>query len=259
MRLPTTSRLLATVLAVAVLAGCAGHPSASGSAARDDAAPVAGDECGDLINGGTQVRFTDAKGAELAGVMLGKGSTGVVLSHMSDGDICAWLAYGVQLARNGYRVIVYYFHGFGTSGAADGSTLDGDVVAAAGYLRAHGATKVALIGASMGATASVVAGAALQPPPAVVVSISGPEYYQGMDALAAAGKLRVPVLYAAGVTDGDFADNAQALYDATPPGTNRTLLVAPSSSHGTGLVGGPGSQVRDAIDKALRDQAPVGG
>jgi predicted alpha/beta-hydrolase family hydrolase len=260
MKLSTTARLLAAVLVVAALAGCAGHSSTPAADADSTAGPIAGEECGDLSSGGTQVRFADAHAAELTGLVFGKGSTGVVLSHMSDGDICGWLAYAQQLAHRGYRVIVYYFHGFGTSsGGANDSTLDGDVIAAAGYLRAHGTPTIALIGASMGATATVVAAAALQPPPAVVVSLSAPKYYRGLDALEAAGKLTAPVLYTAGLTDGDYADAAQALFDATPPSTNRTLLVATSSAHGTGLIGTPGSQVRDAMDKALQERAPAGG
>jgi pimeloyl-ACP methyl ester carboxylesterase len=247
-------RMLAAGLATMVFAGCSAGPSPATSAA----APLVGEECPDLVDGGTQVRFTDAHGAELTGVTLGTGRTGVVLAHMSDGDVCGWLAYARQIARDGYRVMVFYFHGFGTSGGADGSTLDGDVLAAAEYLRGHGAQPIALLGASMGGTASLVAATELRPPPAVVISLSAPKYYQGLDALAAAAKLTVPVLYAAGVSDNDYADQAQALYDATP-GTDRTILLAPTTAHGTGMVGAPGSQVRDAMDKALRERAPAGG
>lgn len=90
-----------------------------------------------------------------------------------------------------------------------------------------------------------------------MVSLSAPQTYQGVDALDAARHLTVPVLYAAGVGDGTFGDAAQALYDATPATTKRTLLIASSASHGTHLMGGPGSEVRDAVDNALRQQAPA--
>jgi pimeloyl-ACP methyl ester carboxylesterase len=235
------------------LGGCSTTPSPAAPAEL-----LVGDDCPDLVDGGTQVQFKDAHGASLSGVTLGTGHTGVVLSHMSDGDVCGWLAYARQLAKAGYRTMVFYFHGFGTSGAgADGSTLDGDVVAAANYLRGHGAQTIALIGASMGATATVAAAAKLSPPPAVAISLSAPQVYQGVDALEAARKLTVPVLYAAGQTDGDFAAQAKALYDATPATTDRTILIAPTTAHGVGLVGVPGSQVRDAMDKALKAHAPA--
>jgi pimeloyl-ACP methyl ester carboxylesterase len=256
MRLRGAARPLVTLLALAVLgtAGCSGRPSTAPPAA---AGPMVGDECPDLAEGGSQVRFTDAHGARLAGVVFGKGGTGVVLSHMSDGDVCGWLPYARELANAGYRVLVYYFHGYGFSGGADGSSLDGDVVAAAGYLRDHGARTIALVGASMGASASLAAAIRLRPAAAVVVSLSAPQTYQGVDALDAARHLTVPVLYAAGVGDGTFGDAAQALYDATPATTKRTLLIASSASHGTHLMGGPGSEVRDAVDNALRQQAPA--
>jgi pimeloyl-ACP methyl ester carboxylesterase len=258
MRLRGALRLPITLLMLAVLgtAGCSGHPAAAPPA---DAEPVVGGDCPDLVDGGTQVQFTDAKGGKLVGVVFGKGSTGVVLSHMSDGDVCAWMPYARTLANGGYQTIVYYFHGFGLSYGGSGSSLDGDVLAAAGYLRSHGAKTIALVGASMGASATVAAAAELKPGPAVVVSLSAPKAYQSADAIDAAKQLTVPVLFAAGVGDGEFADDAQALYDATPATTNRTLLIAPSSSHGIGLVGGPGSQVRDAMDNALRQQAPPQG
>jgi pimeloyl-ACP methyl ester carboxylesterase len=254
-KVSTMTRLLAAVFAIGTLAGCSGS-----SPAPADATPLVGEDCPDLVAGGTQVRFADAQGSQLTGVVLGKGSAGVVLSHMSDGNVCDWLTYARQLAKGGYQAIVFYFHGFGTSGGgANGSTLDGDVSAAAGYLRSHGARTIALVGASLGATASVVAASRLQPAPAVVVSLSAPKYYQGLDAMEAAGKLTVPVLYAAGQGDVEFADAAQALYDATPKTTKRSLLVVPSTAHGTGLVGGPGSQLRDAMDQELKDEAPASG
>ena len=252
----TATALAATVLGATVLgvAGCSGTPTP----AATGAAPAFADECAGLADGASPVTFTDAHGAKLNGAVYGKGSTGVVLSHMSDGDICGWMPYARQLAAGGYRVIVYYFHGFGTSvGGGDGSTLDGDVIAAAGYLRSQGVRTVALVGASMGAAASLVAATELQPAPAVVVSLSSPRAYQGADAIDAVKTLTVPVLFAAGVADVEFADDAQALYDATPASTDRTLLIASSSSHGSALVGAPGSQVRDALDNALKQRAPA--
>lgn len=247
------ARALAVALAMIALGGCSTTPSPATPAEL-----LVGDDCPDLVEGGTQVHFTDAHGASLSGVTLGTGRTGVVLAHMVDGDVCGWLAYARQLAKGGYRAMVFYFHGFGTSGAgADGSSLDGDVVAAANYLRGHGAETVALIGASMGATATVAAAAELTPPPAVAISLSAPQVFRGVDALEAARKLTVPVLYAAGQTDGDFAAQAKALYDATPATTDRTIFIAPTTAHGVGMVGAPGSQVRDEMDKALRAHAPA--
>ena len=254
-------RALAAVLAAAALAtvawaaaGCSGKPKP----AATEAAAAFGEECAGLADGASPVTFPDGHGGKLSGAVYGKGSTGVVLSHMSDGDICGWMPYARQLASGGYRVIVYYFHGYGTStSGGDGGTLDGDVVAAAGYLRSQGVSTIALLGASMGAAASLVAATELKPAPAVVVSLSSPQAYQGAIAIDAVKSLTVPVLFAAGVADPGFADDAQALYDATPASTDRKLLIASSSSHGSALVGTPGSEVRDAMDNLLKQRAPA--
>ncbi len=233
---------------------CSGTPTP----AATGSAEAFGDECAGLADGATPVAFPDGHGGTLAGAVYGKGSTGVVLSHMSDGDICGWMPYARQLAAGGYRVIVYYFHGLGTSlHAGEGATLDSDVVAAAGYLRSQGVSTIALVGASMRAAASLVAATELKPAPAVVVSLSSAQAYQGADAIEAVRSLTVPVLFAAGVADPGFADDAQALYDATPASTARTLLMAASSAHGSALVGAPGNQVRDALDNALGQRAPA--
>jgi pimeloyl-ACP methyl ester carboxylesterase len=47
-----------------------------------------------------------------------------------------------------------------------------DVAGAVAVLRARGVRKVALVGASMGATTALLAGAALRPPVSAVVSLS---------------------------------------------------------------------------------------
>jgi hypothetical protein len=111
----------------------------------------------------------------------------------------------------------------------------------------------------MGAAASLVAATELKPAPAVVVSLSAPQAYQGADAIDAVKGLTIPVLFAAGVADPEFADDAKALYDATPATTDRTLLIASSSAHGSALVGTPGNEVRDALDNALKQRAPATG
>ena len=47
-----------------------------------------------------------------------------------------------------------------------------DVAGAVAAIRAHGATRVALVGASLGGTTALLAGAARRPPGAAVVSLS---------------------------------------------------------------------------------------
>src|SRR5689334_17508524 len=106
MRLRGPVRLPITLLMLAVLgaAGCSNHSAAAPAAAVE---PVVGDDCPDLVDGATQVEFKDAHNAKLVGVVFGKGSTGVVLSHMSDGDVCSWMPFARVLAKGGYQVMVF--------------------------------------------------------------------------------------------------------------------------------------------------------
>jgi alpha-beta hydrolase superfamily lysophospholipase len=132
--------------------------------------------------------------------------------------MCQWIRYAKRLSSKGYRAFVFDFRNHGLSqqvGYPRSGRLAGDVAAAAKYVRAHGATKVFLVGASMGGTAVVVGGANIRPPVAGVVSLSGPASYGGADAGPAAPRLRVPVLYLVATDDagGAFASDAQTQAD----------------------------------------------
>lgn len=276
------ARVIAVLLACALAAsaGCSGTPGPTGGTASAGApvtpyspspspsatgpapslpADAAGAACPDFATQGRQVRFTDSARIRLAGVLLGRGRTGIVLGHQSDGTVCQWLPYAVALAHRGYQVLVIDFAGHGASGPVPGAVavpLAGDMAAATGYLRRAGATKVVLIGASMGGTAAVAAGAAIRPPVTAVVCLSGPRLFQQTDAYAAARRLAVPTLYAAGRDDTPFVDDARAMYAATPRATGSRLVVVGTGSHGISLVGDAGdATVNAAVDAFLAAHA----
>ncbi|GIF99792.1 alpha/beta fold hydrolase [Catellatospora citrea] len=245
--------LLAAAAAVA-LAGCSGGdpvpaPSPTGL--------NAGATCG-LPAGARQTRFGD-HGADLGGVILGSGKTGIVLAHQNGGDVCQWLPYAFELAGKGYRVLMFDFGGFGVSTRGELDTPQ-QVAAAAAALRADGATSIVLIGASMGGTAVLAAAPTLTPAPVAVVALSAPVLF-GADASAAAPKLTMPVLYAAGEFESSFADSARELYGLTPKTTVKELLIVPTDWHGVLLVslGGPAATdtVRAKLAEFLQAHAPV--
>ena len=253
----TRTALIAVAVALLAAAGCA--DDAPKPAAAD--APTFAD-CPSLAEGARPLYFTDPTGTRLAGVVRGSGATGVVLSHMSDGDACSWDPYARQLAAGGYRVLVLQFQAYGESdGAAAGGDLADNVVGAAGALRAQGARDVVLIGASMGGAASLAAATELTPPPAGVISMSAPTVYPAANAIGAVPRLTAPVLYLVGDTDGAFAANARELYAATPATTARQFVVVPSSTHGIHLMGQPGAtgeKVTSSMAAFLARHAPPG-
>lgn len=259
MRVPVRAVL---VLALAIgLAGCSsgdhGATSAHPSTAASDGPPRPGAPCLSRVGTGTPVRFGSGGATNLGGIVFGTGRTGVVLSHQSDGSLCEWAPYAVELARRGYRVLAFDFPGFGySSDVVSGQSLDAAVVAAAAQLRSQGASTIVLIGASMGGTASLVAATEVQPAVAGVVSVSGPALYQDVAAGKAAPKLTVPVLYAAGRADDEFARDAQTLYDATPATVDRKLVIVAAGLHGVDLVA-DGSEVEAAVTAFLSAHAPA--
>ncbi|MEU3452965.1 alpha/beta hydrolase [Micromonospora sp. NPDC006766] len=217
----------------------------------------AGEACPEWAGGGRQIVFGSELDAELGGVVLGSGSTGVVLAHMAGGDVCQWLPYGKQLADRGYRVLAFDFAGSGVS-LGHGVLLGRQVEAAADALRADGASQIALVGASMGGASVLAAAPTLSPAPAAVVALSPPTAYHDADAAAAAPKITVPVFYGAGNMDGSFAESARQLHDATPQTTQRQLVLAPTSAHGVFLLNPEtGSiEIRDGLTTFLDTYAP---
>jgi pimeloyl-ACP methyl ester carboxylesterase len=215
--------------------------TASASGAKQ---PVFRDNCGTKAEKARAVVFRAPGGPRLVGLLLGSGKTGIVLTHELRGNLCRWLPFARVLARSGYRVLAFDARDHGSSGlsARDSGGVDRDVVAAGRLLVARGAQKLFAAGASMGATASIVAAPDLAPQLAGVVSLSAPAQFNGMDASAVAPRLAVPGLFVAAADDAPFADDARALYaaDGQP---DKQLEIVPGSSHGTGLL----AQVRSLL------------
>jgi esterase/lipase len=186
----------------------------------------------------TNARFRTADGVRLEGAVLGRGKTGVVFAHQLAGDRCQWLPFARELTANGYRALVFDMRGYGASSGLDGTYPDRDVAAAAKELRARGATKIVLVGASMGGTGVVVAAPGIRPAVSGLVDLSGPTGFGGVNALPAAKKLRAPALFVAGRDDGSYALATRTLYRAAAS-KDKKLLMAPTSWHGVDLVSRP--------------------
>ena len=236
--------VLATVLAVA-LAACVGDgPKADLS----DSRPVS---------------FDSADGVTLDGRLFGDGTTAVVLSHMRPADQRSWFTFANRLADQGYLVLTYDFRGYcpgGQGGCSQGeqdiAAIWQDVLGAEDFVRSRGATNVALVGASMGGTASLVAAGQAGNQVEVVVTLSAPESIEGL--VADAGVLQADQankLFIAGALDAEAAASAQHLSDIAPP--PKRLAIIPAGDHGTDLLtGARGEEVQRLIETYLAQFAP---
>jgi len=180
------------------------------------------------------LRFRAADGTRLVGHRFGRGHTAVVLAHMTPGDMCQWIPYAKRLAKLGYLSLAIDLRNHGQSqrrsiGVDRGYGLD--VAASARLVRKLGATKVFLIGASIGGSAVLAGGT--RAPVDGVISVSGAADLA--DAIDLVPQLRAPVLFLAGKYDVDFANDAKRLYEATGS-TDKTLKILNRGEHGTQLL-----------------------
>jgi dienelactone hydrolase len=221
--------------------------SAAADAAITKAPPLA-ERCISKRERARAVEFRASDGVRIRGVLLGAGSTGVVLGHQAGGSLCDWLSFARILARNGSRALAIDFRGYPSSGKGRGLAelrYDRDFLAAAKLLRARGVKQIVFLGASMGGTAALVAGSKL-PNVAGVASFSGSTGFATMNARKAVATLRSPTLFLAGDSDSYFPDDARALYDASVS-PRKQLEIRPSRAHGSRLLEGADGPATRAI------------
>ncbi len=229
MRLLGTLALTAAVLgAVAVAAGASGAPR-----------PLV-EKCGSSSATAAPFWLAASDGVRLYAVQEGSGPIGVVLAHESPGDLCGWLPYLPTLAGAGVRALAFDFRGFGDSdrpaSTRDFLAYGRDLRAAVARLRAGGARKVFLFGASFGGAAALTYAPSL--PVDGVVSFSGETDIPGtgLDGLAAVARLRAPLLIV-GSRHDRYLSVADALRLLRRAGSRdkRTALY-PGGFHGWDLV-----------------------
>jgi pimeloyl-ACP methyl ester carboxylesterase len=207
------------------------------------------------------VRFRAADGIRLIGVLLGTGPNVVVLAHQggsgAPGNLCAWIPYARRLRAAGYRVLVFDHRAFGSSAVPRSNAryrrVDLDVIGAVRLVRARGARRVVLGGASLGGAAVVGAAPSLRVPVQGVFTVAATYRYGDVDALAAARRLTVPALFVAAEEDfeGRFVYEARELYDATASADKR-LAIFPGAAHGAPQLRDP--PVRELVDGWIRER-----
>ncbi|MGN6203984.1 hypothetical protein [Humibacter sp.] len=161
--------------------------------------------------------------------VLGTGSKVVVISNQSGQDLCGWKAVAEALVSRGYEVALYDYVG----------AADENAVTIATLMRAQGATKLALLGASQGAKASIIAATRTSVPPDALVALSGEQYLEGQDVSKSAAKLRCPTLFVTADHDPFDATSANEEFQRVAPKGVSTLTVVPGTDHGIQLLGHP--------------------
>jgi pimeloyl-ACP methyl ester carboxylesterase len=191
--------------------------------------------------GETPVQIKAADGATVYGVEVGTGKTGVVLGHQYLSDHCEFMDFARELAGAGFRALTIDFRYNGASTGGNSSRLDLDVVAAVARLRGDGATRIKLVGASMGGTAVLVAASRITPPVDGVVSLSGPASFRGLNAVQAVRRSRVPVRFLVSRGEARFAGNATYLMRAAAA-KDKAILRVSNGGHGSSILTVPAAK-----------------
>jgi pimeloyl-ACP methyl ester carboxylesterase len=212
------------------------------------------------------VSFAASDGVELSGRLFGPehARTGVVLAHMLPSDQRSWFDFADRLGTMGYAVLTFDFRGYcpGGNGGCSQGTKDvaaiwQDVEGAVAFLRDRGLGSIALVGASMGGTASLVVAGKEGSGISAVVTLSAPPSVGGLSAGAdVLATVTAAKLFIAGDGDGTAAADAQAFYDQGPQ--PKDVQIVTSSDHGTDLLEGNQSEiVRNLILTYLQQHAPA--
>lgn len=247
----TVARRLAPALAcLALVTGCgasspAAGPPATPATSAGSASPAAGlDNCFGAAQG--RIESVPDGGGTLTLGVVGAGPRVVLLSNESDEDLCSWLPFAARLSAAGYRAVVW---DYGGSPPAD------EIAAIVRRLRATGATRVVLMGASEGAKASIIAGSKVRPRVQGVVSLSAEAVLSpGIIVLGYARQLRCPLLLVTANLDPYGSAQAARQFLPAARSQRKQLVRVPGTAHGTALLAGPSAAVTmPAILAFLRD------
>ncbi|MEO7803165.1 MAG: alpha/beta fold hydrolase [Actinomycetota bacterium] len=193
--------------------------------------------------------FRSVDGFLLEGEVFGKGSKAIILAHMFERDRLSWSSFARDLAKDGYLVLTFNFRGYGRSeGSRNPALIDRDIRGAIRYLNAtYSPRTMALVGASMGGTAALVAASASAV--AGVATLSAPADFRGLDASAVVADVQAPKLFIASIGDAPARESAESLFrKAGDPKADLQLIVG--DAHGTDMLD---TDHGDQVIKMLKD------
>jgi pimeloyl-ACP methyl ester carboxylesterase len=226
---------------VALLAAACGTATSRSRATPHPPAIASLDGCIRVSGSARKVVVRPASGAPLNAALIGRGSTAFVLTDESDENLCSWLPFVARLRAHGYPALLYDY--------SDVTELPGQVTAAARAALHAGAEHVVLMGASVGARASIEAAGAHPPGVIAVVSLSAEQWVRSdpTDLAAVARRVKAPTLLISSRADPFVAGFTPQLLRRLGAGDKQALIL-PGLDHGTAvLTDSYGPRVRAAI------------
>jgi pimeloyl-ACP methyl ester carboxylesterase len=182
--------------------------------------------------GQQSISFPAKDGGRVCADLYGQGDRAVVLAHGGRFTKESWRVQANNLVSERFRVLAIDFRGFGCStgpGQADfdNAPFENDVLAAVGYLKAHGAKSVSVVGGSFGGGAA--GDASIKSPPGEIDRI----VFLGAAPNLPAGKLKSRALFIVARDDANDAGlrlpGIRAQYDKVPG--PKELIVLDGSAH----------------------------
>ena len=226
-RTPLPMLVLSLLLPLALLSACGGGTAATAPTATRQPTATATPEPGTFY-------FTTDDGVTLSGKIVGTGTTAIIFSSMDGDPKIDWKDLAPLLAARGYMTLSYDYRGLGASqGHYNRSKIDHDLNAAIQAAQQQGATKLVLMGASLGGLVTLKVAATAHP--TAVVALSAPRDFGGLD--VSDDELRAitaPKFLAVAEKDGGFLSPMQYVYNLTPE--PKELHVYPGNDHGTLLL-----------------------
>ncbi len=242
-RPPGRAAAISLVVAAALVSACSGDAA--------DRAQVSA-----ALEVSTPTTFENDAGRQLAGRLFGPdgAAAGLVLAHGLSANQESWFPFAARLGDEGYRVLTFNFRGYcpgGDAGCSEGKrSVDdtpADLRSAIDALRDDGVSRIAVVGSSMGGTATLLVAADAGVDLAAVVALSAPAQFEGLAVGAAElAAIDEPKLFIAGTEDATAAATSQSFFDSSfQP---KRLEILTTGDHGAEILrGNQGEQARNAI------------
>lgn len=182
-------------------------------------------------------------------------TTTAVFVHQMDANACGWFLYAADLASQGVRSMLVNLCGSGETECSDSSLTDTGadaVLAATEAAVADGASRVVLVGASIGGTTVVKAAIRGAPDGGFdgVADLSGPIVADGTDLRAVADAITVPTLLVVSPNDPVVSPSAMTELGEVISSDDVTVILD-GNGHGWDMLNGPGGTPGATIGEQL--------